>query len=269
LADQRPFLNFYAPTFVLYELSSPFLNIHWFLDKLKLTGSKYQWYNGIVLLVTFFGCRLVWGTYQSIRVYQDVWAALNLPASAASEFTLLQQGNVTAAGQGLFVPHDGALCLGNLECVAAQSEVMKFVDPRTQSVPMWLAITYMSSNVILNSLNFYWFGKMIDTVRKRFDKYPPAVSDEKHDEKKLEDRATVPGRKSSIVLEVADGLERDESFTVMMDGTAEGHAPQTDRSQPVEHEHQPHPPIEVRIKQSTNAQSSALDDTRAISSRRR
>jgi len=38
-------------------------------------------------------------------------------------------------------------------------------------VPVWLAFIYMGSNIILNTLNFFWFGKMIETVRKRFQ--PP------------------------------------------------------------------------------------------------
>ena len=35
-------------------------------------------------------------------------------------------------------------------------------------VPAWLAAVYLSSNIVLNSLNFYWFGKMIETIKKRF-----------------------------------------------------------------------------------------------------
>lgn len=35
-------------------------------------------------------------------------------------------------------------------------------------VPMWLAVVYLGSNVVLNTLNFYWFGKMIETIKKRF-----------------------------------------------------------------------------------------------------
>ena len=45
-------------------------------------------------------------------------------------------------------------------------EVMRFAGDRV--VPVWLASTYLGSNVVLNTLNFYWFGKMIETVRKRF-----------------------------------------------------------------------------------------------------
>lgn len=73
---QRPFVNYYGVNFVLYELSTPFLNIHWFMDKCNKTGSRAQWINGVALLSTFAGSRLLWGTYQSLRLYQDIWLAL-------------------------------------------------------------------------------------------------------------------------------------------------------------------------------------------------
>ncbi|KAI9761543.1 MAG: SWI/SNF complex component snf12 [Chaenotheca gracillima] len=155
----RPFVNYYGPTFILYELSSPFLNIHWFLDKVNMTGSKMQWYNGILLLSTFFGCRLVWGTYQSVRVYQDVWSALQTPGAAPATTLTPDQLNLQSR---------------------SDSEIMRFAGP--QLVPAWLAITYLGSNIVLNTLNFYWFGKMIETVRKRFQpaeqekaKLPPST----------------------------------------------------------------------------------------------
>ena len=108
---------------MLYELSTPFLNLHWFLDKLDMTGSRLQWVNGIVLLASFAGSRLVWGSYQSVRMYQDVWRAIRSP--------------------------------GELP------------------VPAWLAVAYLASNTLLSVLNVYWFGKMIRTVRSRFEKRRP------------------------------------------------------------------------------------------------
>lgn len=158
-------------------------------------------------------------------MYQDVWAALHLPVDAAGELGALH-GNVTRGAQDLFIPRDGGLCLGRAECIAAQSEVMKFVGPHTKGVPIWLAVTYLSSNVVLNSLNFYWFGKMIKTVRQRFEKNPDLPSDgDGKDEKKSEgEKNSVRRRRrsSSIVLEVADGLEKDERLRIMMDGAADG-----------------------------------------------
>lgn len=151
-SSQRPFVNFYAPTFILYELSSPFLNIHWFCDKLNMTGTKIQLYNGILLLFTFFSCRLCWGTYQSIRVYSDVWRAVT-------------QGHMT-----LTDPEIGKLSNGTtVPGLVPESDIMQFAGDRT--VPIWLAACYLASNLTLNGLNWYWFGKMIQTLRKRFD--PP------------------------------------------------------------------------------------------------
>jgi hypothetical protein len=111
-----------------------------------MTGSVYQLINGIFLLMTFLGCRLVWGTYQSVRVYQDVWNSLfHTPA---------------AAGKSAIPIHEG---------------VMRFAGE--EYVPVWLAFTYLGSNIILNTLNFYWFGKMIEALRKRFT--PPKDVKEK------------------------------------------------------------------------------------------
>ena len=49
---------------------------------------------------------------------------------------------------------------------AGSAEMMRFAGD--YSMPAWLAIVYLGSNVVLNTLNFYWFGKMIETIRKRF-----------------------------------------------------------------------------------------------------
>ncbi|CAI6315193.1 unnamed protein product [Periconia digitata] len=135
----RPFVNFYAPTFILYELSSPFLNVHWFCDKLNMTGSSLQLYNGICLLFTFAGCRLGWGSYQSVRVFYDIYRAV-------------------VAGDSV-LPNK----------VVDPSGTMRFASGQT--VPLWLAVCYLASNITLNGLNWFWFGKMIETIRKRFD--PP------------------------------------------------------------------------------------------------
>ena len=55
---QRPFVNYYGCIFILWELSTPFLNIHWFLDKVNMTGSRAQLYNGYLLLFSFFSSQL-------------------------------------------------------------------------------------------------------------------------------------------------------------------------------------------------------------------
>ncbi len=154
---QRPFVNFYGCTFILYELSSPFLNFHWFFDKLDMTGSKPQLYNGLMLLFTFFGCRLCWGTYQSLRVYQDVWAAVHhTPAAARINFDALAANNTAGAMDAK---------AGN-SAAPIHSDVMRYAGE--EYIPLWIGFVYLGSNIVLNTLNFYWFRQMIDAVRKRF-----------------------------------------------------------------------------------------------------
>ncbi|RCI00242.1 hypothetical protein CU098_011507 [Rhizopus stolonifer] len=69
----RPFINYYGAVFLMYEVSTIFLNFHWFMDKLGWTGSKIQLMNGIVLLSTFFGARVVFGPYMSYKLWNDIY----------------------------------------------------------------------------------------------------------------------------------------------------------------------------------------------------
>ncbi|EEQ83940.1 hypothetical protein RJZ56_006630 [Blastomyces dermatitidis] len=182
----RPFVNYYAPTFILYELSSPFLNFHWFFDKVNMTGSKAQWYNGMALLSVFFCCRLAWGTWQSFRVFVDI-------------FTVYSQ----ARGNSTWNPPDGH--------VSAGAEVSKFADTTmAYGIPLWLVITYLSSNLTLNSLNFFWFGKMIETVMKRFRVPAPGAETKVKAEEQIAKIKREISDNSDAVLEAAAKLEEQE-----------------------------------------------------------
>lgn len=141
-APQRPFANYYGLNFVLYELSTPFLNIHWFLDKFGMTGSTAQLINGILLLASFGGSRLVWGSYQSWMIYNDIWQAWHATKPWGAE--CLKYATHQYNGNGLHVPTD------------------------CRVLPGWLALLYVGANTALTVLNFYWYWKMIAAVRKRF-----------------------------------------------------------------------------------------------------
>ena len=99
-----------------------------------MTGGKAQLINGIALLTTFSGSRLIWGTYQSVQVYQDLAHVLRTRESVPRTY-------------------DG-------------SKVMGYSDEPV--LPLWLAYSYLISNTLLTVLNFYWFWRMIDTVLNRF-----------------------------------------------------------------------------------------------------
>ncbi|KAM0788522.1 hypothetical protein ACM66B_001650 [Microbotryomycetes sp. NB124-2] len=65
----KPFLMFCGPNFLIWELSTIFLNAHWYLDKFQLTGSIYQMINGAFLVMSYIAVRLVWGTYNSYQLW--------------------------------------------------------------------------------------------------------------------------------------------------------------------------------------------------------
>ena len=144
------------------------------------------------LLGTFFGCRLIWGTYQSVRVYQDVRNALSMQGAG-----LPSLHNVSSKAQPLFAQRNGELCLGDLSCVRAQAEIVKFAGAHTEPVPIWLAGIYLACNITLHTLNFRWFARMVETVSKRFQGKP-------HDEYRHERE-----RRGSMLEEAARGLEHD------------------------------------------------------------
>lgn len=192
-------MNFYSPTFILYELSSPFLNIHWFLDKVNMTGSRAQWYNGLMLIFSFFTSRLVWGTWQSAAVYMDMFKALRQTWSSPSSVLEIFQARAATA-----------TACADETCLRANTEVYKFSDYAANGVPAWLVFTYVASNLVLNSLNYYWFSKMIDAVMKRFRE--PAAAKEKREpgeEIKLKEKAP-----ENAVLDAATKLQEQEGSTI-------------------------------------------------------
>lgn len=143
----RPFANYYGINFVLYELSTPFLNIHWFLDKFGMTGTSAQFFNGILLLTSFFGCRLVWGIYQSYLIYSDVWNAWHAATPMATNCARFFR--------------------------ATNLKALMNVPMACKVLPTWLGGFYVGANSLLTVLNMYWFVKMVAAVRKRFSSKQP------------------------------------------------------------------------------------------------
>lgn len=138
-----------------------------------MTGSKLQLYNGFALLGTFFGARLCWGTYSSVRVFQDIYRAI--------------QAGGLVTGTGVLGLGKGAAPNGTAIEPSAQPAIETMRFAAGTEVPVWLAGTYLAANVILNTLNYFWFNKMIATVRKRFE--PPLGT--KRPEKKMRDEDKV------------------------------------------------------------------------------
>lgn len=167
-----------------------------------MTGSRAQWYNGMMLLSVFFCCRLVWGTWQSIIVYKDMWYALQQTWSVSSSSPLQAPVDINA---NVFKLRDGGMCVDET-CARANAEIARFKDFTASGVPTWLVLTYVASNLILNFLNYFWFSKMVETVLKRFR--APAGAEEK---KKVEEKpANLEDLARDVVLEAAAKLEEEE-----------------------------------------------------------
>ncbi len=118
------------------ELSTPFVNIHWFLNKSGKAGSTFQIINGVLLTVIFACCRLVWGSYLTIVFFRDVWTALHAPKSSWTEY------DYSPVQRPLRLEH---------------------------RAPWWLASMFMVSNAIIMSLSTFWFTRMIATIRKHVE----------------------------------------------------------------------------------------------------
>jgi hypothetical protein len=127
--------------------------VHWFCDKVNLTGSTIQAVNGALLTGTFFGCRLIWGNISSILVFYDIFRGVRYGNSQ----------HITTARPS-YTPAE-------LLAIARDGDGQRMAFATESSIPLWLAAIYLASNLTLNSLNVFWFGKMIQTIRKRFD--PP------------------------------------------------------------------------------------------------
>ncbi|KAK5056072.1 hypothetical protein LTR84_012623 [Exophiala bonariae] len=143
----RPFANFYGINFILYELSTPFLNIHWALDKAGQTGSTLQLINGICLVLSFFGCRLLWGNYQTMNLSLDAWSA--------------------------WKASNDAQCLGLESSSGPKGSALPLCK---KDFPVNLLLVYLVGNTVLSALNVYWFSLMLKALRKRFSPASTGVS---------------------------------------------------------------------------------------------
>lgn len=71
----RPYCMPWVPAFLLFELSTPFVNINWFASRLPAgtVSDRTVAINGVCLLVTFFLVRIVWGFYAVALLAYDMW----------------------------------------------------------------------------------------------------------------------------------------------------------------------------------------------------
>ncbi|KAK9763497.1 hypothetical protein K7432_009767 [Basidiobolus ranarum] len=61
LFSYRPFVMYYGSIFLMFELSTPFLNAQWFMDKLGFVGEVKHKVNSGILVTIFFCVRIIYG----------------------------------------------------------------------------------------------------------------------------------------------------------------------------------------------------------------
>lgn len=99
------------------------MNVHWCLDKLGKTGSTLQYINGIILLSTFFGVRICYG-----------WYMVRLVVNRLNESTLIS-------------------VYTDLQSYGFMHTLWEVKD----QVPKVFTYTLFAGNIILNSLNLFWY----------------------------------------------------------------------------------------------------------------
>jgi hypothetical protein len=167
-----------------------------------MTGSTLQLVNGVFLLVSFAGARLVYGTYMSVSFVFDIYRAVRLSANMP---------NTPPLAISPFALNATTLYDNPLQAL----QVVQFA-PKTPYIPAWMWGSYLASNLVLHALNWYWYGKMISAIRKRFD--PPLGTRKAEDVKEgttVSQSVDASGRKllevESVELRKRAPLQRLES----------------------------------------------------------
>lgn len=70
-----PFCQPYLCSFLIYELSTPFVQLHWMFTRSPkgMWSDKLITINGLCLMVAFFSVRLIWGVYATIKSIFLCW----------------------------------------------------------------------------------------------------------------------------------------------------------------------------------------------------
>lgn len=102
-------------------------------------------------MATFFGSRLVWGTYGAFHVSKDVYRATFEGCGLVKD---MQSGEIYWASPKSLAELD------------AETSILEF-----RRLTVWIGVLYVSANSALAILNVFWFSKMVQALRKRFD--PP------------------------------------------------------------------------------------------------
>jgi len=75
---------FYGPAAIVWEISTPFVHLRWFLSKMDMRRSRLFFNNGMLMLLSFGLCRICWGTYVAFKFFRMMAAASNDSMNASA-----------------------------------------------------------------------------------------------------------------------------------------------------------------------------------------
>ena len=75
IAVEYDFIQYYSAAFLLFEISTPFLDIRWIGLKFDVLSEFTKLINNVILILIFFFIRICWGWYQVIVLGIDLYAA--------------------------------------------------------------------------------------------------------------------------------------------------------------------------------------------------
>jgi hypothetical protein len=70
----RPFMMYPTSRFLLFEVSTIFIDMHWFLEKLGYGGTIWIMINDGIALLAYLGVRLIFGSYLTFKFVRDLRA---------------------------------------------------------------------------------------------------------------------------------------------------------------------------------------------------
>lgn len=70
LLSYMPLLQYYGACFIMFEISTIFLHLHFILDKTNCQGAVMFYVNGMALISSFFFVRIVFGTILTLNVWK-------------------------------------------------------------------------------------------------------------------------------------------------------------------------------------------------------
>jgi hypothetical protein len=79
IALENGFIHYYSAIFLLFEISTPFLDIRWIGLKFKVLNETIELINNIILILIFFFVRICWGWYQVARLAVDLHSVKHEP----------------------------------------------------------------------------------------------------------------------------------------------------------------------------------------------